>query len=113
MYIISIEIEYDNSVYGNWLRPKGVAKVSGILKGIVAILILKVYMKGWEKDPKGRIKTKNAEKISWFFIYSYSLKKEKERDKAFKAVWRDAKKSDFLTAGKNTKEDTFSVKNGI
>ena len=24
---------YDNSVYGNWLRPKGIAKVSGILKG--------------------------------------------------------------------------------
>ena len=24
---------YDNSVYGNWLRPKGVAKVSGILEG--------------------------------------------------------------------------------
>ena len=51
-----------------------------------AILILKVYMKGWEKDPKGRIKEQNAEKISWFFIYSCSLKKEKERDRAFKAV---------------------------
>ena len=24
---------YDNSVYGNWLRPKGVAKVSGMLEG--------------------------------------------------------------------------------
>ena len=24
---------YDNSVYGNWLFPKGIAKVSGILKG--------------------------------------------------------------------------------
>ena len=24
---------YDNSVYGNWLRQKGVAKVSGILEG--------------------------------------------------------------------------------
>ena len=24
---------YDNSVYGNWLRPKGIAKVSGILEG--------------------------------------------------------------------------------
>ena len=24
---------YDNSVYGNWLLQKGVAKVSGILKG--------------------------------------------------------------------------------
>ena len=35
---------YDNSVYGNWLRPKGVAKVSGILKG--SDLMLKVYMKG-------------------------------------------------------------------
>ena len=43
-------------------------------------------MKGREKDPKGRIKEQNAEKISWFFIYSYSLKKEKERDMAFKAV---------------------------
>ena len=53
-------------------------------------------MKGWEKDPKGRMKKQNAEKISWFFIYSYRLKKDKERDRAFKAVWRDAKKSDFL-----------------
>ena len=24
---------YDNSVYGNWLRPKGIAKLSGILEG--------------------------------------------------------------------------------
>ena len=24
---------YDNSVYGNWHRPKGIAKVSGILEG--------------------------------------------------------------------------------
>ena len=24
---------YDNSVYDNWLRPKGIAKVSGILEG--------------------------------------------------------------------------------
>ena len=24
---------YDNSVYGNWLRQKGVAKVSGVLEG--------------------------------------------------------------------------------
>ena len=24
---------YDNSVYGNWLRPKGVAKVSDMLEG--------------------------------------------------------------------------------
>ena len=24
---------YDNSVYGNWLRSKGIAKVSGILEG--------------------------------------------------------------------------------
>ena len=31
-----------------------------------------------------------------FFIYSYSLKKEKERDRALKAVYVDAKKSDFL-----------------
>ena len=53
-----------------------------------------------------------------FFIYSYSLKKEKERDRAFKAVYGDAKKSDFLRdiiffKGKYAKEDTFSVKNGI
>jgi len=24
---------YDNSIYGNWLRPKGVAKVLGMLEG--------------------------------------------------------------------------------
>ena len=24
---------YDNNVYGNWHRPKGIAKVSGILEG--------------------------------------------------------------------------------
>ena len=24
---------YDNGVYGNWLRPKGIARVSGILEG--------------------------------------------------------------------------------
>ena len=24
---------YDNIVYDNWLRPKGIAKVSGILEG--------------------------------------------------------------------------------
>ena len=36
---------YNNSVYGNWLRRKGIAKVSGIYWR-VAILILKVYMKG-------------------------------------------------------------------
>ena len=29
---------YDNSVYGNWLRQKGVAKVSGILEGSDFIL---------------------------------------------------------------------------
>ena len=44
-------------------------------------------------------------------------KTEKERGRAFKAVWMDAKKSDFLRNtffyGKYTKEDTFSVKNGI
>ena len=65
---------YNNSVYGNWLRRKGIAKVSGIYWR-VAILILKVYMKGWQKDPKRRIKKQNAEKISWFFNYSYSLNK--------------------------------------
>ena len=76
-------------------------------------------MKEWEKDPKGRIKKQNAEKISCFFLSIHTvLKKEKERDSAFKAVWRDAKKSDFLRDtiffnGKYTKEDTFSVKNGI
>ena len=48
--------------------------------------MLKVYTKGCEKNPKGRTKKQNAEKISWFFIYSYSLKQEKERDSAFKAV---------------------------
>ena len=36
-------------------------------------------MKGWEKDPKGRIKKQNAKKIPWFFIYSYSLKIKKRK----------------------------------
>ena len=45
-------------------------------------------MKGWQKDPKGRIKKQNAEEISWFFIYSYSLKKEKERE--FEGMQRKA-----------------------
>ena len=44
-------------------------------------------------------------------------KTEKETGRAFKAVWMDAKKSDFLRNtffyGKYWKEDTFSVKNGI
>ena len=57
--------------------------------------------------------------LSFLFIQLYTVsKKEKERDSAFKAVWRDAKKSDFLRDTiffneKYTKEDTFSVKNGI
>ena len=44
-------------------------------------------MKGREKDPKRRIKKQNAEKISWFFIYSYSFKKKEKRGaRPFKAV---------------------------
>ena len=53
--------------------------------------------KALESQPKGRIKEQNAEKISWFFLYSYSLRKKKERDRVFKEVWGDAKKSDFLS----------------
>ena len=65
-------------------------------------------MKGWEKDPKGRIKEQNAEKISCFFNYSYSLKS---------SLSGMQRKVTFLGTpffnGKYTKEDTFSVKNGI
>ena len=48
---------YDNSVYSNWLRPKGIAKVS--MEGSDFNI-----KKGWEKDRKGRIKKQNAAKIS-------------------------------------------------
>ena len=51
---------YDSSVYGNWLRPKGIAKVSGILEG-TDFNIKSIYER-LRKGPKikGRIKTQNA-----------------------------------------------------
>ena len=57
-----------------------------------------LFFKLYEKDPKRRIKKQNAEKISWFFfnLFIQFKKKEKERDRTFKAVSRDAKKNDFL-----------------
>ena len=43
---------YDNSVYGNWLRQKGVAKVSGILEG--SDFNIKSICERLRKGPKGK-----------------------------------------------------------
>ena len=63
---------YNNSVFGNCLRPKGIAKVSGILEGS-DFNIKSIYerlRKGLKRKYQG---TKCRENILFFFAYSYSL----------------------------------------
>ena len=88
---------YDNSVYGNWLRQKGVAKVSGILDGS-DFNVKSICKKVEKRTQKEGLQNKMQRKYLRFLSIQLHtvLKKEKERDSAFKAVWRDAKKSDVL-----------------
>ena len=87
---------YDNSVYGNLLRQKDVAKVSEILEGS-DFNIKSIYKKVGKRKQKEGLKNKMRRKyLSFLSIQLHTvLKEEKERDSAFKAVWRDAKKRLF------------------
>ena len=42
-------------------------------------------MKGWQKDPKGRIKKQNAEEISWFFYILIQFKKGKREEQGIQS----------------------------
>ena len=68
---------YNNSVFGNCLRPKGIAKVSGILEGsdfnIKSIYerLRKGLKRKWTQ--KEVLRNKMQRKYLVFFAYSYSL----------------------------------------
>ena len=76
---------YDNSVYGNWLRPKGVTKVSGILEGSDFNIKIR-YERLRKRTQKDGLKSKLQRKYLGFLSVHTVLKKGKERDSAFKAV---------------------------
>ena len=77
---------YNNSVCGNWLRPKGVAKVSGIFEGS-DFNIKSIYERLGKGAKRNDQETKCRENILFFFYLFIQFKKrKKERDSAFKAV---------------------------
>ena len=85
---------YDNSVYGNWLHQKGIAKVSGILEG--SDFNIRSIWKVDKRTQRERLKNKMRRKYLSFFIYSYSLKKGKREGQCIQSSLKDAKKSVFL-----------------
>ena len=76
---------YDNSVYGNWLRQKGVAKVSGILDGS-DFNVKSICKKVEKRTQKEGLQNKMQRKYLRFLSIQLHTVLKKERDSAFKAV---------------------------